>query len=175
VDLGCGRGDYLLARARSEPGIGLVGIELRFKWIVRIREIARREGLTNLRILRCDAQHDLPLLFAPGGVRGFTIHHPDPWWKKRHRKRRLVRAAYLERLAWLLEPGGFVFYQTDVPDMATEVAQAFAGLAQFVATDAAAMARDRLGGAQSHRARKCHQLGIPVVQLAYLRTDTERA
>ena len=104
----------------------------------------------------------------------FTIHHPDPWWKKRHRKRRLVQTHLVEQLARLLVPGGWVFLQTDVPDMADQIRSTFAANPLFRSTDAVAIQATRMGGLQSHREKKCQQLGIPVTRLAYVLENKER-
>jgi tRNA (guanine-N7-)-methyltransferase len=168
VDLGCGRGHYALARARAVPDSDLVAIDTRFKWIRGIRDQIRRDGLTNLRAIRCDAGFDLPLLFGPGTVQGFSLLHPDPWWKKRHRKRRLVQPAWIEMLAGMLVPGGWFYAQTDVPDLGAEIAEVVEGVGLFDRLDADAFLADRLGGIQSHRGNRCGQLGIPVKRMAFV-------
>ncbi len=168
VDLGCGRGHFALERARSTPEVGLVAIDTRFKWITGIREQIRSQGLSNLRAIRCDASADLPLLFGPASVRGFSLMHPDPWWKKRHRKRRLVRPAWIDQIAGMLEPGGWFYAQTDVPELGDQIAEVLSTSGRFEAVDAEALLADHLGGAQSHRGRRCAQLGIPVTRLAFV-------
>ena len=125
VDLGCGRGDYAWERATRFPGVHVVALETRKKWIARLRLRCRKAGVLNLRAIRCDATQDLPVLFAENSVRGFTVHHPDPWWKKRHHKRRLVRPRVVRQMAKMLQPGGFVYLQTDVPDLAEEIRSVF--------------------------------------------------
>lgn len=169
VDLGCGRGHYALARARSAPDSGVVAIDTRDKWIREIRQRARLEELANLRALRCDAKVDLPLLFGPATVSGFTVLHPDPWWKKRHRKRRLIQPELVSLLAALLLPGGWIFIQSDVPDLTRQMARAFDAEPALAAHDPEAILHGHLGGLQSHRARRCAELGIPIQRLAYRR------
>ncbi len=169
VDLGCGRGNYVIERARRSPGIDLVAVDTKRRWIGLIRERAARESLTNLRAIRCDVRCDLPLLFAGGSVSGFTLHHPDPWWKKRHRKRRLVQADFVDQLSRYLVEGGWVYVQSDVPDLAEEIRSAFLACPSFCAIDAQVLLHDVLGAVQSHRAEKCARLGIPIRRLAFRR------
>ncbi|MBN2498194.1 MAG: methyltransferase domain-containing protein [Deltaproteobacteria bacterium] len=173
VDLGCGRGHYALDRARHRPEIDLVALDTRAKWICRLRDQARAEGLRNLRAIRCDARHDLRLLFGPGTVRAFTIHHPDPWWKKRHRKRRLVTSALAAELATLLRPGGWIFVQTDVPDLAAELEAVLGACLQLAPLDAERLKREELAPSRSHREARCLKLGIPVRSLAFERRPDE--
>jgi tRNA (guanine-N7-)-methyltransferase len=167
VDLGCGRGDYAWQRAVGAPEIHVVALETRKKWITRLRRRCRREGVANLRAIRCDATQDLPVLFAKNSVRGFTVHHPDPWWKKRHHKRRMVRRVVVLQMAEILQPGGFVYLQTDVPDLAEEIRSVFSSCRAFEPLSAEDFRRDHLGGLQSHREKKCLQLGVPIQRLAY--------
>ena len=167
VDLGCGRGDYAWQRAAGNPDIHMVALETRRKWIARLRQRCRKAGVLNLRAIRCDATQDLPVLFAPDSVRGFTIHHPDPWWKKRHHKRRMVRREVVQQMAEILQPGGFVYLQTDVPDLAEEIRSVFAACNQYEPLAADQFRLEQLGGLQSHREKKCLRLGIPVQRLVY--------
>ncbi len=167
VDLGCGRGRYVLERARRFPDVNVVALESRRKWVVQVRKRAHNLGLANIRAIQCDVSRDLEMLFAPSSVRGFTIHHPDPWWKKRHRKRRLVRPEFAARLVELLEPGGFIYFQTDVPDMASEARTIFGSFGELLQCDAGAFRESVLGGIRSHREEKCLELGIPVSRLAW--------
>jgi len=173
VDLGCGRGDYAWQRAAGFPHIHVVALETRKKWITRLRQRCRQAGVENLRAIRCDATQDLPVLFAPDSVWGFTIHHPDPWWKKRHHKRRLVRPEVVRQMAVILRPGGFVYVQTDVPDLAVEIRSVLDACRQFHELPAESFRREQLGGLQSHREKKCLRLGIPVQRLAYRLGDLE--
>lgn len=167
--MGCGRGHYVLSRAARRPEAGVIGLDTKRKWIGSIRAQALRLGLANVRAIRCDARHDLPLLFAPGSVSLFTVLHPDPWWKKRHRKRRLIGTEFALLLVHLLRPGGFLFLQTDVPDLAAEAAEILGQTPPLAAVEGDAFFRGHLGGVQSHRAGRCAALGIPVHQLAYRR------
>lgn len=167
VDLGCGRGDYAWQAAHARPEVNLVALDSRRKWIERLQRRCRQEGLTNLRAIRCDILEDLPILFGPGSVAAFTVHHPDPWWKKRHRKRRLIKPAMIDLLASLLTDGGWIYLQTDVPDLAAEMRALFAQNGGFEEIDAQRVHDVLMGGLRSHREKRCTEMGIPFSQLAY--------
>jgi tRNA (guanine-N7-)-methyltransferase len=114
------------------------------------------------------------MLFSEGTIAGFTSHHPDPWWKKRHKKRRMIRPEVVSQLARLLAPGGWVYLQTDVPDLADDMRTCFESNQAFTPVDALSFIRDRLGGLQSHRERKCIEKGIPVERMVYVTLGEER-
>ena len=169
VDLGCGRGHYAFARALARPERNVVAIESRIKWVGLLRQRAKEQKVLNLRAIRCDASMDLPLLFDKASVEGFSIFHPDPWWKKRHRKRRLVRPELVDQWAQMLTPGGWIFVQTDVPDLAEEAREILSACAKLEALDATDFKREVLDGLGSHREHKCQQFGIPIRAMAFIR------
>jgi tRNA (guanine-N7-)-methyltransferase len=170
VDLGCGRGQYALERAQYCPEVNVVALESRHKWIIALRTHCQARGVTNLRAIRCDVSEDLPVLFSACSVNAFTIHHPDPWWKKRHHKRRLIQPAFVELLQRLLKPGGWVFIQSDVPDLISENQVVFGENKSFQLVDGDLVKREWMRGIMSHREARCLKLGIPVQRIAYVRT-----
>jgi tRNA (guanine-N7-)-methyltransferase len=115
VEIGPGRGHFALDHAALEPAIDLVCIETRRADCELIRERALRLGLSNLAVLQGDAKLLLPRLFQRGELSALHVQFPDPWWKKRHRRRRMVDAGLAARMRTLLRPGGIVDFRTDVP------------------------------------------------------------
>jgi len=114
LEIGPGRGGFALGHAAAHPGIDLVCIETRRSDCELIRDRAQRRGLSNLIVLQGDAKLLLPGVFAPGSLSGLYIQFPDPWWKKRHNKRRMVDVELAARMRLLLREGGAVDFRTDV-------------------------------------------------------------
>lgn len=170
VNLGCGRGQYALARALCCPQVNVVALDSRRKWISGLRAHGQAKDIANLRAIRCDVSEDLPVLFGAGSVNAFTIHHPDPWWKKRHHKRRLINPAFVALLQRLLKPGGWVFIQSDVPDLIAENQVVFGENENFRLVDGDLVKREWMCGITSHREARCLQQGIPIQRIAYVRT-----
>ncbi len=112
ADIGCGMGRFLLARASANPGVQYLGLELESARVVHIDVAARRAGLTNLRLLQGDALLSLPLL-PDAFLRAATVFFPDPWPKRRHWRRRLVQAPFLNAVHRVLAPGGTLRLATD--------------------------------------------------------------
>ena len=173
VELGPGRGWFLVERAEAEPRAALVGLEIRRKWaaIVDARLAARGYG-ARARVFAEDARFALPRLGPDASVRRFFVHFPDPWWKKRHAKRLLVQGDFLGQVARLLEPGGELFVQTDVDERA-------AGYEELVAEDPRFVpSGDQPGSprlaenpyiARSPRERRAIADGLPVNRLRWTR------
>jgi tRNA (guanine-N7-)-methyltransferase len=114
IEIGSGRARFLVAAARADPAHDFLGLERSLAYYRVCQERVARSGLANARTLRADGR-----LFAesltPESVRAFHVYFPDPWPKKKHRKRRLLDAVTLELLASRLEPGGTMRIATDHP------------------------------------------------------------
>jgi tRNA (guanine-N7-)-methyltransferase len=85
------------------------------------RDRVSRSGLANARLLRADARTFVDGCVPPGSVSAFHVYFPDPWPKKKQRKRRLLDGVFLEVLAAKLQPGGLVRIATDHPGYAEEL------------------------------------------------------
>ena len=117
IDIGCARGRFLLALAQQQPDWNHLGLEIR-RPLVDAAEAERQElELHNLHILFANANVSLPAWLAAlpaGRLARVTIQFPDPWFKKKHHKRRVLQADLLDALAGALAPGTELFAQSDV-------------------------------------------------------------
>ena len=120
LEIGPGHGAFALDHAAAFPAIDLIAIETRRADVELIRARAGKRGLGNLMVLQGDARLLLPRLFTSGALHGLHVHCPDPWWKSRHHKRRLVDAELAALMRTLLAFGGEVDFRTDVPAYARE-------------------------------------------------------
>ena len=114
LEIGPGRGGFALDHTAAHPEIDLVCIETSRSDSELIRARVARRGLSNLMVLQGDAKLLVPRLFAHGSLAALYVHFPDPWWKKRHNKRRMVDAELAARMRALLRRGGVVDFRTDV-------------------------------------------------------------
>jgi len=113
VDLGCGKGRFLLAHAANHPEVNLVGIDRMLRRIRKVDNRARRAGLDNIRLLRMEGYYAVAHLLPASAVRTCYIFFPDPWPKARHEGHRLFNPVFLDALWRVLEPGGGVHVATD--------------------------------------------------------------
>jgi len=114
LEIGPGRGAFALDHAGAHREIDLVCIETRRADCELIRSRAAERGLSNLLVLQGDAKLLVPTLFPPESLSALHIQFPDPWWKKRHNKRRMVDVELAGRMRLLLRAGGAVDFRTDV-------------------------------------------------------------
>jgi tRNA (guanine-N7-)-methyltransferase len=113
IEIGTGKGGFLLNEARGQPDANFLGIEWARKYYRYAVDRIGRWGLKNVRIIRTDAVHFLTEFVPDNSVDCFHIYFPDPWPKKRHHKRRLFCAENLKHLLRGLKTGGELKIATD--------------------------------------------------------------
>jgi len=113
VDLGCGKGRFLLAHAQKNPGTDFLGIDRMLRRIRKVDNRARRLDLANIRLLRCEGYYAVAHLLPPASVDTCYIFFPDPWPKARHEANRLFNPTFLDALCRVLKPGGILHFATD--------------------------------------------------------------
>ena len=116
IEVGAGKGTFLLNQAGAQPGDNFLGIEWARKYYRYAVDRIGRWGLTNVRIIRTDAGAFLADFIPDNSVDCFHIYFPDPWPKKRHHKRRFICPANLEHLVRCLKTGGQLKIATDHAD-----------------------------------------------------------
>ncbi|MBQ6661135.1 MAG: tRNA (guanosine(46)-N7)-methyltransferase TrmB [Lachnospiraceae bacterium] len=116
IEIGMGKGQFLLTLAQKYPDVNFIGIEKYSS--VLLRALTRQEELKlpNLRLLRYDAE-TIDEVFGEGEVDRIYLNFSDPWPKDRHAKRRLTSDRFLARYARILAPGGHVEFKTDNVDL----------------------------------------------------------
>ncbi len=116
LDIGCGRGLFLFNAAVTTPDTNFVGLEIDYREGRRTATRLMKQNLPNARVIGGDGTSVLASMIEPGTVQAAHVYFPDPWWKKRHRKRRIFNFEFTHLLARILKPGGFVHHWTDVAD-----------------------------------------------------------
>jgi len=115
VEIGSGKGRFLLELAAERPEVDFLAVERAAKYHALVCQRAARRGLANVRLLRTTAEDLLFRLLPPSSVRTLYVLFPDPWPKKRHHKRRLIQPDVVARMLEVLEPGGRLLVKTDHP------------------------------------------------------------
>ncbi len=135
IDLGCGKGRFLLARAARHPDVNYLGIDRMLRRIRKVDNRARRLDLDNIRLLRVEAYYAVAYLLPPAVVDVMYIFFPDPWPKARHEGHRLFNPRFLDALHRALAPGGTVHVATDHAPYFEQLVGVFAGDARFAPAD----------------------------------------
>jgi len=168
LEIGCGRGMFLLERAEVAPESRILGIEIKRKWAYLVSQRAERLGLSNVRVFGADALDVLAKITEDACLARIFMHFPDPWWKERHAKRRLRGSSLFDPAARLLRPGGEFFVQTDVEDRAAVLLDDLRNHGAFSVPDAGYVA-DNPYGARSNREKRAITDGLPVYRILVVR------
>ncbi len=131
LDLGCGKGGFLLQLAERYPGRVVVGADLMLGRLRRLADKVARRGLANVELLRASslelADHQMP----DSCIDRLHLLCPDPWPKSRHRGKRLLNAEFMARVVRILKPNGVFHFSTDAEDYLNAAADLLAALPRF--------------------------------------------
>jgi len=170
IEIGSGKALFLINAGGEMPDHNFLGIEISTKYArVSAHRVAKRD-LRNVRILQTDARYFLRAYVPDDCVRAVHVYFPDPWWKKRHRKRRVFNPEMVQECQRVLEPGGRVHVVTDVPDYYDEILSLFKLHARLVCVDlpdAPAPTHDM--DYLTNFERKFRQDGRPIYRVGYVK------
>ena len=116
VEVGSGKGLFLTDAARQAPDLSFLGIEIAPKYARFIAARLVRHGVTNARIIAGNANCFFRDYLLDNQLAAVHVYFPDPWWKKRHHKRRIMNEVFLYDVSRVLCPGGRLHFWTDVED-----------------------------------------------------------
>lgn len=125
LEIGSGRGLFLTNAGLKQPQSNFLGIECDFKEALRASERFRKRRLPNVRMLGADARLVLVEYLQPKSLAAVHVYFPDPWWKRKHHKRRLFTQGFLDQVARVLKPGGHFHAWTDVAEYFEMMVQLF--------------------------------------------------
>ena len=120
IEVGFGKGLFLLTQSQARPDANFLGIEIERKYTLLTATRLARQPLPNVKLACTDARWFLKERVADNSVAAMHVYFPDPWWKLRHRKRKLFTREFAEQCARVLRSGGRLHFVTDVADYFAE-------------------------------------------------------
>ncbi len=168
IEIGPGRGGFLFERLAAEPGVRMLGLEIRRKWATIVDDRLRERGLGDrARVLAEDAKAVFPR-FPDACARAVFVHFPDPWWKKKHHKRLVVTPELLAQVCRVLRPSGDLFIQTDVRERAEAYAELVAAEPRLRSlAPPGELATENPFQARSPREHRAIADGLPIYRLHF--------
>jgi tRNA (guanine-N7-)-methyltransferase len=127
LEVGFGKGLFLLTAAQARPEINFVGVEIVRKYQLFTATRLAKRGLGNVRLACADVRDFLPRWVRSASLQALHVYFPDPWWKKRHHKRRVFTAAFVAECVRVLRPRGQLHAATDVSEYAQVMSALLAG------------------------------------------------
>ena len=131
LEIGFGRGQFLLDLAAKRPQWNVLGLEIRDHFVESAIKRAREQELANLHAVVANANIHLAELVDDASVAFVSINFPDPWFKKRHQKRRVIRDEFLDLLDQKFAIGGELHIMTDFQPIGEEALEMLSAHPRF--------------------------------------------
>ena len=167
VEVGFGGGASIFNRAKSRPDTHFVGFEIRLHLCLSLVKRIARDNVPNLRVCYEDVRQSMPPMIADQSLRRCSVFFPDPWWKRRHIKRRLLTTSFLDLMEQKLLPDGVLHIKTDVEEYSHVIEELLESDGRYIKADASfdhLFADDH----PTEREAFCLQEGIPFWQFRYV-------
>lgn len=166
LEIGFGRGQFIRERASNAP-VKILGIETKRKLVYLCDQKAKQQNIDNLLVMHGDAREVISRMQPDGVFDSVFIHFPDPWWKARHQKRKVVTDSVTNDVVRLLKPGGYYFVQTDVDFRAEEYLSILMAHRQLEPVHGDGMTDENIFMAHSSREKRSMELGMPVYRILF--------
>lgn len=144
LEIGCGIGDFVTKTAADRPELNFIAIDYYNKGCDKTCRRLEKNGIGNVRVLRVEARSFVAVHIPQNALTAVYINCPDPWPKKRHRKRRLVNNDFIDFIKGYMQPGGDFFFATDFEDYGLDVAALMAARTDFDNVLSPDLSRDSL-------------------------------
>jgi tRNA (guanine-N7-)-methyltransferase len=162
IEVGFGKGMFLISSAQARPETNFLGIEIERKYVLLTATRVAQRQLANVKLACTDARWFLRERVAEASVAALHVYFPDPWWKSRHRKRKLLNRDFAGQCARVLQPGGRLHFITDVADYFAETLQMLKEVPTLAALEPASAAE-----ALTNFERKYRQEGRTIYRVWY--------
>ena len=169
IEIGSGKGRFIIRSSRDNPGVNYIGIERAYKFFSLMKQRVEEARPGNVRLLRIEADYFIPAYVPPESVQAFHIYFPDPWPKTKHRRRRIVNPDFFAILRDRLLPGGCINLATDFAEyfnVMLMTGRGCAGLAELYSRTLDPAGVDPESGA-THYERKYLMHGRTIYRAAY--------
>jgi tRNA (guanine-N7-)-methyltransferase len=172
IDIGCGKGLFLQRMAELQPDWNFLGLEIRKPVVEQAQSRIQAAGLPNAYGMFCNVNISFRELMDSWGehnpLQQVSIQFPDPWFKKRHQKRRVLQPGLVSNLAEFLPAGGRVVLQSDVEAVAVDMCDRMAETPHFTRTSPQWLAESPFP-AQTDRERVTLEKALPVFRAIFVR------
>ena len=172
LEIGFGKGHFIMERALYRPEATILGIETRRKWVHLVESRAQKRATGNVIVRHGDARALLKRMQPDRCLERVFINFPDPWWKAKHAKRMVVTQELGRDLVRLLVPGGEIMIQTDVDFRADAYLQELSMVKELEPLGQGGRVEENPYGARSLREIRCEELGMPVYRILFCRGDS---
>ena len=168
LEVGSGKGLFMIEAAARDQASRFIGLELAAKYASLAQKRLEERAVTNGRFFACDAVEVVDREIPDGRLAAVHVYFPDPWWKARHKKRRVLNERMLQAIQRVLEPYGVLHFWTDVLDYYESTLELLASVTtlsgpHFVDEPTSSHSMDY----RTHFERRTRLNGLPVYRCQY--------
>lgn len=163
IEIGFGKGQFILEKAKLYKDINFIGFEVKEGLVEYTKSLITRDRLTNVYVEKSFADASIPAKIPNERIRYIYINFPDPWWKRKHKKRRILKSNFIKLFYNALETNGIIYVRTDVKEYAEFVTKNFAEFKEFQPIEHDII-EDTI---MSNRETRCTAEGLDVYYLAF--------
>ena len=173
LEIGFGMGNFLIEMAAKEPTSNFIGIDFYHKGIRKLMTRIKKLQLENIRVVYGDIRSKIPILFKDRELNTIYINFPDPWPKKRHVKRRLIKPEFIKQLAQKLSSEGTAYLATDSERYAHEMLEYFNAETLFQNLNSQqGFLKERINLPKTKYEKNFIRAGEKIFYLEYMRLET---
>jgi tRNA (guanine-N7-)-methyltransferase len=175
IEVGFGKGLFLLTNSQARPDTNFVGIEIDRKYqLFTATRLAKRD-IHNVKLACADARRILAEHVPPASVQAIHVYFPDPWWKKRHHKRRLFSAEFAAACQRVLQSGGWLFVVTDVEEYFQRICQKLGEQKELQLERPTGPSSSVITEDQTNFERKCRLAGKPIFRATFAKLQAKNS
>lgn len=167
LEIGAGRGDFAIGYGGENPDINILAVERKANYLKRGVNKARQQGIGNIRFLNVEINHLLAEYVPADSLSSVHIYFPDPWPKKRHKKRRIVQLGMIKQLSRKLKLGGLLHLRTDHADYFASMMEVMCEQQWFTPVEVPA----EISKHQTGFERRFRADGLPIYLASYRLSD----
>jgi tRNA (guanine-N7-)-methyltransferase len=163
IEIGFGKGSFIINKALMYKNINFIGYEIKKKFVDYVEKIIKNKNISNVYVEKNYAEKAIPKQIPDYRVRNIYINFPDPWWKSRHKKRRILQKKLIDVFYNSLKINGRIYIRTDVEEYAKNIDnifkldERFKNIEHDIVND----------GIFSDREKKYKDIGIPIYYKAF--------
>ena len=163
IEVGFGKGQFVIQKADKYRDVNFLGFEVRRKFVEYAKTMIEDLKLTNIYVECASADVAISEKIPENRVRNIYVNFPDPWWKRKHKKRRILKTEFINIFHKVMQIGGIIYVRTDVKEYADFVAENFSKLETFQPTEHDIIADNIM----SNREVRCSEEGLDIQYLAF--------
>ena len=168
IEIGSGHGHFLIRRSLAVKNRNVVGFEWSQKWYKKIRDRLLKHKIGNGVVFHFDIRDVIEQMFDPNSLHAVYMNFPDPWWKKRHRKRRVLTNSFINILNKIMVDDGLFFFQSDVKELAETYLELMDASEYFVnIAGSGSLLKENIMGIRSLREEKSIERGLDIYRFGF--------